>query len=1089
MKLFAMSLIMSVHVSVFAFGQKITLNSNNASLISILKEVRKQSGFNFLYDAGALMDAPKVSVKVKEAGIRDVLDLCFKELPLGYVIRGRNVIISRRYIPILETPAPERVITGRVTNELGEPVEGVTVTVKGTSTATMTDAAGNYRLDVGEGKTLVFTAQGFEAQEIAIGSSESISISLKKHVSGLDEIVVVGYGTQKKSDLTGSVVRVDMTQKDKVPNTNLTQALSGYVPGVNASSAAAPGETGELTIRGRTTLSASQSPLIVVDGIIYNGPLSNINPNDIATIDVLKDASAAAVYGARASNGVLLVTTKRGRSDKPVFEINTYHGIQDINNTPRIKVMDADQFAISRVDHSYTQALRAWYATNPTDATGRPVRPDITDRQLVSTYLRSQEEAQNYLDGKYTNWVDEVLQTAPIHNVDVSIAGRTGKTNYFLSASHTDQKGVLLNHHFKRQTLRANFDNDIKDWFNLRLNTAYTFRDNSGIPADLNRGLLGSPLANIYTENGNFTNNLAGDPYVRNPLEDIRVDNVNNSHNLNVQLATRIEIPFIKGLVYDFNYSQNLYFNKINTYYPSTHTIGMAEGGLARKDANDSRDWLLNHILTYNKDLGAKHRINATFVYTAERRKGEGSFIEARGFANELLGYHSVESGRNRDVTSFAWEESNEAFMGRLNYSFDSRYLFTATMRRDGYSGFGVNNKWANFPSVGIGWVASQESFLRNVSWLNYLKVRASYGLNGNQGIGAYASLPTMGNNAYVFGGTSVIGVFPNAMGNTNLRWESTTKLNFGLDFTVLDQRLTGAIDFYHGNSTDVLVRRTLPQSTGYTQIWDNVSRLQNRGVEFSLSSVNINKSDFTWNTRVIFSLNRNKILELYEGVTQDLGNRWFVGEPIAAFFDYKIEGVWQEADLFAGNIIGGRRPGDYKLLDLNNDKAITNADRHIIGYPDPRFRVGLSNDFSYKNFTLSIFFNSIQGGNRYYIDNAGEDASRAGGADRALRTNRTALFDYWLPSRPVNDQPAMFYSYEGLHGTYFSRAFVRLQDVSLAYNFNSGFLSRARISHMQLYASGKNLYTWTDWPSFDPEVYNTVPMMRTVVVGLKVTF
>lgn len=979
-------------------------------------------------------------------------------------------------------------ISGTVTDESGSPLPGVNV-MKTTTVGTITDAEGRYSIEAAPGDVLTFSFIGYVSEKVTVGSSSVLDVQMKIDSRTLDEVVVVGYGTMRKSDLTGSTIHIDMSQTEGVPNTNLTQALSGHFPGVNSSSAAGPGSTGNLTIRGRTTLSASESPLIVVDGVIYNGSLANINVDDIESIDVLKDASAAAVYGSRSANGVLLINTKRGKTEKPLFQFNTYYGVQGITNTRRIDVMDAQQFALSRVYHSYQQTLRAWYQTGPTDGSSRPAPPDLQDRDLVATYLRTQEESDNYLSNKQTNWIDEVTRTAPIQNYNMSVSGQTGRTNYYLSAAYVQQEGVLLNDRFERQTLRANFENKISDWLTLGLNTSYSYVDNSGLPASLSRALLGSPLANIYTDQGTYTNNLAGDPYVRNPLEDVTVDNVDKDHNLNMTFIGRVEVPWIKGLSYDFNYYKGLYVSNENTYYASTHTFGLAQGGSGSKSHGLTNEWLMNNILTYKQTFNDNHRINLTVAYTREKREGEGSFLQAVGFGTELLRYHALEVGTTPTVNTSAWDEATEGFMARASYTFDDRYTTTATFRRDGYSGFGANNKYANFPSLGLGWLISEESFI-NIPWLDVLKLRVTYGLNGNQGIGAYSSLPRMATTNYVHGNSTAVGIFPNAMGNSGLRWESTATFNIGLDYDILGNRIAGEIDIYTSTSSDVLVRRTVPQPTGYSQVWDNVSELKNKGIELAINTVNVKNNDLDWTSRFVFSMNRNRITEIYEGVTQDIGNRWFVGEPINAHYDYQTNGIWQEEDLFNDNILSPYLPGDFRLVDMNNDDVIDNQDRSIIGYPDPNYRFGIYNSLGYKNFSLNIFLNSVQGGNGYYLDNPGEDASRAGGADRALRTNRIAYFDYWTPSNPVNDQPAMFYPYEGFHGMYFERSFVRLQEISLGYNLGKEALDRIGLNSLTVYLSGRNLYTWTKWPGIDPElVGDDIPMMRSVIAGLNFSF
>ncbi len=863
--------------------------------------------------------------------------------------------------------------------------------------------------------------------------------------------------------------------------------MQGYVSGVNASSGAMAGSSGSLSIRGQTSLSASDTPLIVIDGVIFNGSFADLNINDIGSIDVLKDASAAAVYGARSANGVIIITTKKGQSEKPQFNFNMSFGYQDISPTKRTQVMNGDQYALRLVDYYYQQTLNTWYKTSPKDASARPTRIDDTNRNLVATYLRSTQEQENYLAGKEVNWIDEVTRLAPIQNYNMSVSGKTDRTNYYLSASYIDQKGVLLNDNFKRTTLMSNFENKITNWLTVGLNSSYSHLDYSGVAADIDYALNASPLANVTDANGNYTRDVAGESVMRHPLGNtLTIDDVELSDKLNMLFTAKVNIPKIKGLTYEIDYSRYLTFGKHNDFYPASTYSGVDSNGLATKVHTEEKDWLINNILTYNRTFG-KHKVNATLLYSRENRKGESSNLNSGGFDITVLGYNSLELGKTQSVSSGAWEENSLSYMARVNYTFNDRYLLTSTIRRDGFSGFGANKKFASFPSVSLGWVASEESFMKNIDWLNLLKLRVSYGLNGNQGIGRYASAATMSSDNYVFGGTTAIGIYSSSLGNSDLGWESTASINLGLDYTILDQRISGQIDVYKAKTSDVLVQRALSSTTGYSNVYQNIGGIENKGIELSLTTRNIKTQNFSWESRFSFSLVRNKITKLYEGVTEDTGNSWFVGKPINSIYDYKVEGVWQEDDLFNGTIYSGYYPGMYKLKDYDTSGTITAAaDRKVIGYKDPNYRFSINNILTYKNFSFSFFINSIQGGNGYYLaENSG--ALVAGGTDYAYRENRTAVRPYWTPANPVNNAPAMYYSAPVGHGVYQSKSFVRLQDVTFSYDLKKEILKKYGFDNLQVYLSGKNLYTWTKWAGWDPE--SSSPMMRSIIAGIKLGF
>ena len=1075
----------------YSQNTRLSLNMSNVPIREVLKAIEDQTEFYFMFEAHKVDVDKKVSINIRNSLITDILNDLFNETGIIYKINNRQIALTSNALVINET-GQQKSITGKVTDKNGQPLSGVTVVIKGTSNGTVTNMDGTFSFsDIPANATLAFSFVGMKSQELEVAGKSRIDVKMMEEAIGIDEVVAIGYGTMKKSDLTGSVIRVDMGRKEMAANIELTQALQGYLPGINAGASGNAGKAGALSIRGQTSLSASDEPLIVVDGIIFNGTLADVNVNDIESVDILKDASAAAVYGSRSANGVIIITTKRGTSEKPLFNFNMYYGFQDISNTKRTHVMNADEYAVRMVDYYYQQELYVWYATNPANASDRPVRPDVTNKDLVTLRLRSTEEQENYAAGNEVDWIDKVQQNAPIQNYDLNVSGKTGRTNYFLSSSYTNQKGVLLNDQFKRETIRANFENTINDYLTLGLNTSYSHLDYSGLEARMDYALVASPLANIYDESGVYPTTLTNEYYQRHPLGLTEADNKDITDNIFYVLTGKLNVPQVKGLTYEINYSQNLNFKKVNTFYPASIFEGAESNGLAEKNHTEERGWLLNSILSYSNTFGGKHKISSTFLFSRENRTGDISSLTASNFENATLGYNAMELGKLQSVESGAWEENSLSYMARVNYVYDNRYMLTTTFRKDGYSGFGADHKFANFPSVSVGWVVNEESFLNQAKWLDFLKLRLSYGLNGNQGIGRYASLATMAGTSYVYNGTTAIGIYPNSLGNSDLGWESTASFNLGLDYTILDQRITGQIDVYDSKTSDVLVERSVPPATGYSSVWSNIGEIKNKGIEIGLTTRNIKNPLFSWETRFIFSLNRNKISKLYEGVTEDLGNEWFVGKSIGAHYDYTVEGVWQEEDFFSGKINEGYYPGQYKLKSLNGDKIIDpDNDRSIIGYSTPNYRFGINNSFSLKNITFSFFLNSIQGGNGYYTDNNYE-AVVAGGDDEAYRKNRTAIRPYWRPDRPVNNAPGMFYSPPVIHGVYESRSFVRLQDVSLSYDFKKALLEKWGFDNLQVYLSGKNLYTWTDWSGWDPEIYNdaNTPMMRSVIAGIKVSF
>ncbi|MFO7620057.1 MAG: TonB-dependent receptor, partial [Bacteroidales bacterium] len=949
---------------------------------------------------------------------------------------------------------------------------------------------GRYTLAVPDpNATLVFSFIGYDVREEFLAGRATINVTLTSVTTALDEVIVTGYGTQKKSDLTGSVVRVTMDQKATLANVNLAQALSGASAGVNVQASGLAGSEPSLAIRGRTSLSASDRPLIVLDGIIYNGAIADININDVESIDILKDASAAAVYGSRSANGVMIITTKKGRSEKPVISFNMYYGYQDMTNNP-MRVMNAEEYAIRLTDYYYQQDLYTWYKTKPTSEAGKPVRPDVTNREIVAAKLRTQEERDNYIAGNEIDWVKEVLQIAPIQNYNLNVSGRSDRSSYYFSGSYTDEEGIQLNDQFSRITLHTNLESKVTDWLTVGLISSYSFRDYSGIEASLGNARSSSPLADNKIGQPDYDMYLTGEVYMTYPLVPLYRDNKDIRNNLFLVGNAKISVPWITGLSYEFNYSTT-YSNRNNfTFNPVTTPEGVNNKGQAVKNPSEERNWIFNNIVTYLRNFG-DHQINATLLYSRESRNAQSSTLTATGFDNEVLGYNNMGLGTLSTVASSAWEENSLSYMARANYSFKSRYLLTATVRRDGFSGFGATNKFATFPSVSVGWVASEESFLRDVRWL-YLKLRTSYGKNGNQGIGRYSSFSRMTAQPYVYGPATYIGVYPSTLGNASLSWEATSSFNVGIDFGLFNRRISGSLDLYKATTTDVLVSRALPPTSGYASVWTNIGALENKGIELELRSINLT-GQLGWQTDFIFSINRDKITKLYgDENDRDIGNSWFVGEPISAIYDYEMAGgLWTEAELYAGQTYNNWYPGQYKYVDQNGDGVIepTN-DRKIIGYTTPSHRFSINNSFDYRNFTFSFFVNAVQGGKKYYLANNASVVNVDWRSDNVLRINASAVRPYWRPDNGVDNATGVYNSPAVSSGIYESRSFVRLQDVSLTYRLGPAVLNLLKVEGAQLYVASKNPYVWTKWSGWDPETgTSNSPLMRNITAGFRLTF
>lgn len=985
-----------------------------------------------------------------------------------YASAGTDRLAVESRLEVTQT----KVIQGSVRSIDGEVLPGVNIMEKGTSNGTISDIGGNFTLSVkSEKASLVFTYVGYETQTVAVNDQKTLKITLVEQSTGLEEVVVVGYGTMRKKDLTGSVAKVNMDSKATMVNTSVMQSLQGAIAGLNVGMTTGAGSSPSFTIRGTNSISAGNEPLIVVDGSIYYGSLQDFSPSDILSVDVLKDASSSAVYGARASNGVILITTRMGQTEKPEIRLNAYVGANIASNKP--KMMGPEKYIQKLLDYRSAQGMQA-------------------DPDKIEEYLNP-IEAQNYRDNKFIDPYDVVLQTGLVQNYDLSFSGKTNRTNYFASVNYNNQKGVVIGDDFKRYTIRLNLENNITNWLKLGVKLNFSESDYSGAMADLLQATYVSPYCTLYDDNGEMIKYPMDDQLSIHPLAEYKQKQDKDiRRSLFAIYFAELDIPYIKGLKYKLNMSQNYRWSSTGAFWGEDSYTGQSFKGKGNQAKGEAYSTLVDNIVTYDRLFG-KNYFNATLLYSYEYNKGESLTGAAQDFATSILGWNALQSGKVQTVSTSAYDDRSISQMARLHYGYDNKYLATFTVRRDGYSGFGAGNKFGVFPSFALSYVVSKEKFMERFTALNNLKLRASYGLNGNQSIGRYKSLATLGFSRYAYGPESVITMFPNSMSNADLKWESTVTTNFGVDVSVLDNRLSATLDVYFSKSNDLLLQQSLPYMTGFSSVWSNIGEVENKGVELTLNSINIKNKDFNWGSDFTFSLVRNKITALYgkdadkNGVEDDdIGNGWFIGKPIGSIFGYEANGIYQLTD----EIPTGFKPGYFKIKDVDGKEGITLDDRSAYANSAPNFRFSLNNDFNYKGFGLSVMINSVMGGNKYYM------------ADNSYALNPNAHFPgrlnmvdipYWTPERPSNDYPVINYTPGYGHAFLQSRSFVRLQDVSLSYTFGNELLRKVNMSTLRIYVSGKNLYTWTNWVGYDPEtgqsVFGGVPSMRSFVCGLNVSF
>ena len=1081
MKLITLFLFVSffqLSAATYSQSTRLKISGQNLTLGEIFEGIEKQSEFSIFYNVNQIDLTKRIDINADNQLVDQILDAILVGTGMTYTINNKLIVIHKQNdaSSVAMEQQQDKKVTGKVTDSSGATLPGVSVVVKGTTTGIITDNNGAFSLsNVPGNAVLQFSFVGMKTQEIAVAGKTLINVNMEEETIGLEEVVAIGYGTIKKSDLTGSVASVKLKDANNNANVNVLQTLQGSVPGLNIGAVTSAGGDPSLLIRGYTSLSAGLSPLIVVDGIIFHGSISDLSTNDIERVDILKDASAAAVYGSRSANGVIIITTKQGVSEKPVFNFNVYRGFQ--SPARKMKMSGPDKYIQKILDSRAADGYEA-------------------DPNKVVNYL-DPAEVENYRNKTSVDWVDLLIQeTAPISQYDLSVSGKTNKTNYYLSVSHTAQEGVVVGDDFTRTIFRANFSNDINKWLTIGLSSNFSHRDYSGKNVGFDINAIGaSPYASIYDKYGKL--NLVINNNWNNPLTNLNAKDVDIRDNFYATLFTDIKIPGISGLKFHFDYTADLEFSKHNQFWGTdTYTGYSSPNGYGEKDYSEGRNWQINNILSYSKKIN-KFSVDATLLYSRESSKEEDTEFEARNFSSLELGYNAMDLGSVQKGSSNAEDSRNEAFMSRVVCNYDLKYLLTATFRRDGFSGFAKGNKYANLPSLSLGWVISEENFAKSFDWLNLLKLRLSYGINGNQALGSYGSLSRMKNVNYVYGdgGATSIGRYPSTMANLGLTWEKTSSLNLGLDFGVLNKKISGEIDVYKGATNDLLITRSIPTMTGYKSVWDNLGKLENKGIEVTLNTVNVSTKDLRWETKFFFSLNRNKIVHLYgldangDGKEDDdMGNKWFIGKSIGAIYDYTIDGVYQIGD----NIPSSYHAGNFRLKDIDGDGNVTSdeGDKSIVGYDLPNYRAGISNELKYKNISLSFMINTIQGGGKdnYYIIKNPLSVTTLG-----TKHNLPDALNYWTPTNPINTMANISSIYTSNYvSDYIDRSFVRLQDVTLAYSFGKTILDKLGINSLKVYLSGKNLYTWTHYGGWDPEAgsgYGAYPAMFSIIGGLNITF
>lgn len=956
-------------------------------------------------------------------------------------------------------------VSGRVTDENGSGIPGVNVTEKGTTNGTVTDAEGAYKLAVeGPNSVLVFSFLGYISQEQSVGSNSLINASLAPDNKLLSEVVVVGYGTQKRSDVTGAISQISTEKITAVPVVSAAQVLQGRAAGVDVvASGNAPGAGMTVRVRGQRSIQAGNDPLYVVDGIPFDGGLNQISPNDIQSMEVLKDASSAAIYGSRAANGVVLITTKRGTAGKTLVSVDSYYGVQNIQN--QVAVLGAEEFVNFR---------------------------KIAQRRDDLNTILAPEEIANYNSGKSVNWQDLLLdKNAPQQNHQISVSGGSDKTQFLVSVNYLQQKGIIAPSNFERGGLRVNLDHNLSKALKIGVSSLFTRSLTNTV--DVGNALAAaaqiSPLGDVYDPLGNLLLfPTQSEQLVVNPLTDI-ANNINKTWANRIFASLYADLTLGKGFSYRLNFGPDLTFTN-NGRYIGTET-NAKKGALDEGQSNrsDAYSYTLENILRYANTFRQEHKLDVTLVHSIQSRKYNFTNVSAQGFPTNQVEWQKLSSGTIKGFDSGAEDWQLLSYMARANYGWKEKYLLTLAARLDGSSRFGSSNQFGFFPSAAFAWRVIEENWMRPARWLSDLKFRLSYGTVGNTAIDPYQTIGALSRQAYLFGSNPALGFGPSALPSPNLKWETSKQFNIGLDFGVFNNRLTGSLEYYRTDTDDLLLSQSLPPTTGYSTILTNVGATSNKGFEVTLQTVNVDApSGFKWTSDINLATNRNQIRRLLNDTQNDVGNAWFIGQPIQVFYDNRYAGIWQTAEAEEAKRYG-RTVGQVKIDDINNDGVMNADDRVILGSPFPKWTGGLTNTLSYKGWNFSFFVYARQ---KFMINSAiyGSNLDNLNS-----RYNIPQFIDYWTPENPGGRYPnpvPIGTNNPNINTLgYVDGSYVRVRTITLSHDFAKNLINKTGLQSLRVYVTLNNPFNFTRFKGWDTEAgaaVNSYPSTKLVLAGLNLT-
>ncbi len=1059
----------------------LSLSFRNAGIREVLQTIEDQTNYIFLYKDEIFDFSKKYSINFENKNFEEILEVICQQANVDYEIRNRQIILKEKANYGNREIARENItISGKVTDPSGAPLPGVTVAVKGTTQGIITDTDGNYTLiKVPSDATLVFSFVGMKAQEEIVAGRTIINVTMQEETIGLDEVVAIGYGTVKKQDLTGSISKIKSESLEERAVSTLGEAFAGQLAGVRArETSGEPGQELSITIRGVSTINASNTPLYVVDGI----PVSNIqdfNPNDIASIEVLKDASSAAIYGARGANGVVLINTKRGTKQKPVFNFNGYFGLQKVDDL--YDMMNRDEFLAYTIWAKNMSYLRSGGSLSD------PMSARTAAEQIPDSWLTDPESLPD------TDWQDELYRIAPMQSYSLNVSGGGDIGTFLISGSYMKQDGILIETDYERANFRLNTTLNVGDKVKVGMNIAPSFstkRPTSGTNS-IHRGIVFPPIVPLdsNTEETGYTEGAFA--YV-NPVEELKQTHRETKIN---KVLSNIwgEWNITNSLSFKSQFGYNYSASSTSFFKPENVNSGSSSYGYA--SVTQGYNYSLQNTFVYTPKISSKVNVNFLLGQSIEHYKSYYIYAKATDYPNDLIYSLNVAATKTGASTTEV-ENSIASFFGRLNFNVDDKYLLTVNLRRDGSSKFGNDTKWGWFPSASIGWKIDRENFMQDVEWLDLLKLRLMTGVTGNDNIGNYEHIALLSEANYNFNGAIANGLAPSSFGNPDLGWETKITKGIGLDFSAFKNRIQANLDFYIDDTKDMLLDSNVSYMTGQSSMRSNLGEARNRGWEFELTTHNIRKQHFNWITSFNLSRNKNEVKKLGVDdapiyVTAYSKNLFItsVGEAIGSYYLYKTDGLLLDDDFDeSGNalvpIADGQEKGNIKIVDINKDGKIDSEDLTICGNNQPDFVFGLNNRFTYKNFDLNILLQGQIGAEIYFLTWRYVDSGQYQGMNSLKR---------WIHSyKPESPNGENSYpdtdvdlSFDGKSRMRFGNnpsysdydlydaSFLRIKNITLGYNFSKSISSRIGFDNIRVYIMSDNFYTWDNYIGPSPESSN----------------